>query len=616
MPITLKRMLVQGPGREDAEVVFAPDHSLVRGPSDTGKSYIRSSLWYALGGDQLPKAFPQNEGYDRLVLEFEHEGDPYTIMRGLSGGSTAIYVSAYPPPAGAPALDDDVGELLIELSGAKGLLTLRSRSKRGAMTGGDLRHWFLQSQTDVISEKPTTGENFSDRPKHQAAFHVFLTGRDDSAYILGQSKAELERAAARVSVLEEMLANAKALIPPGAKRSDAEDSLARVDETLAVLTLQYNERAEKLRDLRTSITNKASALRTAEVQANNSASLIARFSMLASKYQSDLGRLGAIDEGVAYFDSMESIACPLCGAPGTLHRHGELTSGREPARQRAAVISEAKKIVSLRDDLAKALETEQARFAVQTRVAEGLRADLVQLQENERRTLRQGELEFSANPQELALKRGELSALLGAFEAMERLQGQIIEQKAKKRTKPAKLERHALDSAQHVASYAKELLDAWGLGVGTVDLDTDECDLKIDGRGRLTFGAGMRALFRAALTIAVLKHAMEEKHPHLGFVVIDSPLKSYADASARRAEDDPDAPLETVRDRFYEWLATWSGPGQVIILENEAVPEAIKGALNLTEFFGKGAEKGQRAGFFPALPKPSPPDPEPQTNGL
>jgi hypothetical protein len=60
-------------------------------------------------------------------------------------------------------------------------------------------------------------------------------------------------------------------------------------------------------------------------------------------------------------------------------------------------------------------------------------------------------------------------------------------------------------------------------------LDVDACDLILDSRGRLHFGAGKRVIFLAALTIAVMDHAVGNGYPHLGFVVIDSPLKSYAD---------------------------------------------------------------------------------------
>lgn len=90
------------------------------------------------------------------------------------------------------------------------------------------------------------------------------------------------------------------------------------------------------------------------------------------------------------------------------------------------------------------------------------------------------------------------------------------------------------------------------------------------GELRLDFGAGKRAVFLAALTIAVMAHSVEAKHPHLGFVVIDSPLKSYADPKSKEQRD---VAASTVTDQFYLWLSRWSGSGQVVILENQDIKE-------------------------------------------
>jgi hypothetical protein len=605
MAIRLKRLLARGPGRPDAEVSFAADHSLVRGPSDTGKSYIRSSLWYTLGGDQIPKGFPQSEGYDVLILEFESVGDQYTVMRSLAGGDAVTFKAPYPPPIEANPLEENLGQLLVELSGAKGLMTLRTKSRKGPMTGGDLRHWFLQSQTDVISEKPTTGEDFTKRTQRAAAFHVFLTGTDDSAYVLGPTKAEKERAAARLSVAQEMLARVKSLLPNELKKEEVIDSMSRVDETLAALTLQYNERAAKLRDVRRAITSKAEQLRAIDAKANNSSSMVSRFQLLREKYESDLARLGAINEGVAYFEALDPIDCPLCGSPAATHAHGHLTSPRVAASQRAAVSSEARKIGFLKNDLSAAVQAEEARLHDLSREAASLRTELDALTTEERRALQQGKVEFSADPSELAHRRSELSSQLDQFEESERLEREIAEMRMNRRTKPASIERYALQASLDVGAHAKQLLHDWGIETTFVQVDTQECDLRIDGRDRSSYGAGMRALFRAALTIAMLKHAMERGNPHLGVVVIDSPLKSYADPHAKRTAQDGDAPLATVRDRFYKWLASWKGPGQIVILENEQVGPEIASQLNMTEFFGTTAEEGQRVGFFPPLGKSS-----------
>ncbi|MDP1335017.1 hypothetical protein Q6252_28475, partial [Klebsiella pneumoniae] len=85
-------------------------------------------------------------------------------------------------------------------------------------------------------------------------------------------------------------------------------------------------------------------------------------------------------------------------------------------------------------------------------------------------------------------------------------------------------------------------------------------DLMIDGRRRLSYGAGKRGIFLSAMFIALMQHALKEGHPHLGTVVLDSPLKAYAQKQS--TDTDRDVAIATVNDRFYSWLSRFEGPGQ------------------------------------------------------
>src|SRR6202012_5460781 len=154
MAITLKRLVATGLGVPDAQILFHSARTLIRGPRDTGKSYIRDCLWYLLGGDKHPKILPEDEGYTSLALEFTSGESSYRIERALRGGGAAILetkAAADGLPREVP-LEVDEGELLVSLSGAADRKILRSTSEKGSVTGGDLRHWFLLSQPNMISE--------------------------------------------------------------------------------------------------------------------------------------------------------------------------------------------------------------------------------------------------------------------------------------------------------------------------------------------------------------------------------------------------------------------------------------------------------------------------------
>lgn len=58
-----------------------------------------------------------------------------------------------------------------------------------------------------------------------------------------------------------------------------------------------------------------------------------------------------------------------------------------------------------------------------------------------------------------------------------------------------------------------------------------------------------------------------------------------------------DVPLATVNERFYSWLSKWSGPGQIIVLENEAVEPVVAEVLQAIEFTDDYSEG--RQGFYP-----------------
>jgi hypothetical protein len=70
--------------------------------------------------------------------------------------------------------------------------------------------------------------------------------------------------------------------------------------------------------------------------------------------------------------------------------------------------------------------------------------------------------------------------------------------------------------------------------------------------------------------------------PHLGFVVIDSPLLAYF-----KPEGDDDRALQgtDLKDRFYRYLVEHhSVDSQVIIVENQHPPESVEDRLKMTVF--------------------------------
>jgi hypothetical protein len=593
--ITLRRLQSIGPDLPVAELKFHPKRFLIRGPSETGKSYIRDCLWYLLGGDKLPKTFPLAEGYQELRLGFTCGEDEYEVRRGLMGGAAAVYLR----PTGIEeqlfdAIDQDIGELLVELSGAGGKQILRSMSDRGPVTGDDVRHWSLLSQTAILSEEPTSGSGFG-IPKRVASFNLFLSGNDDTAIQLRKSSAEVERIKGQLSSAEDALRRIQVGLPSDAVRKDVADALDRVDDVLSAMTSQYEARAGKLRDLRRDVADKTDRLSAATNGRNHSRSMIGRFGLLEQKYANDLQRLGATAEGIAFFQELPEVTCPLCGTPTEDQVDPDDLRPSAPNRYRVAISAEVEKIKNLRHGLLGALTHEQQRFATLKQEVEDICSDLSVLQHQESIIVNGARIEFSADPKSLALRRSELSAQLAIFDEMERLTAEIERLKKSKVRPRVQVNRDGGTSGRAVADLSSAFLKAWGFtDIENIALDAEQCDLLVNDRARLSYGAGRRALYLTALTIALMEHALEKGHPHLGTVVIDSPLKAYADPNS----DEPkDVPLGTVTDKFYAWLADWDGLGQIIVLENEKLNAQTARVLAAEEFSGVPGQG--RAGFYP-----------------
>lgn len=596
MGIVLTSLSVHGPDREVAEVTFQPKRRLIRGPSETGKSYIYDCLWYMLGGDDHPETFPLTQGYQEFRLRFTAHGDEYEVRRGVSGGGTAIY---WRPQGNAEEqafehLDEDLGRLLVTLSGASGKQILRNQSKRGAVTGDDLRHWSLWSQSDIPAKQPCVGTGQA-APKHEASFHLFLTGNDDSGIQLRKSQTEAERARGELQAAEAALARIQTLMPANLKREEVAESLERVDTTLSAMTSQYDARASTLKELRKQIADSSDDLRRVENERNHAQSMIDRFELLDKKYTNDLARLGGTSEGVAFFLALSVVDCPLCGTPAESQVDPNDLRSRTPSRYRTAIAAEVEKIQALRIGLLAALQHERGRYQVCRTRAEELAGNLNELQNREAMVLRNTRVEFTADPKSLALRRSELAAQLSNFDEIQYLTTEIDRLKKATVRKRITVTRQGGTFGREVANRAKELLNSWGFSaIENIALDDEACDLRIDDRTRLSYGAGVRGLYLSSLMVAFMEHALEKGHPHLGVVVLDSPLKTYADPESAEEHEVPPA---TVIDRFYEWLSTWRGLGQVIVLENEPIkPETATTLepITFTRVRGKG-----RYGFYP-----------------
>lgn len=602
MAIVLKHLSVHGPDRLPAVVSFDGHRTLIRGPSDTGKSHIWDCIWFLLGGTGIPEQFPESEGYDSLELAFLHNQYEYLVCKAMAGGAARVLVRrnenwvANGAPNPPEDVEQDLGELLVKLSGAEGKQVLHTRSKKGSITGDDLRHWALLSQPGMISRDATKGKGHGS-DKRVSSYSLFLTGLDDSAVELYKSSSLKDQAKGKLAVAEAEFARLQSLIPADTDRPSAVAALERIDERLDMFSTQLQARSAVLKELRQKIAAEANALSIATTQLASSTTMRERFAMLDLKYSSDLARLGATDESIAFFQALDETPCPLCGTPVEHHVDPSNLNPRAPAKYRAAIVAEAEKVRELQRGLQPSLAHEQTRIATATADMHRLTASLKKLEDQEALVLRAAGQEFDEDPRELAEAHTRFSSVIDAFDESDRLKGEIARLEQETKQKRTALVRNVGSHGEVVGELARQMLNDWGFtSIKSVYVDPAACDLVIDGRRRLSYGAGKRGLFLSAMSIALMQHALKEDHPHLGVVVLDSPLKAYAQKESAD-NTDRDIPTATVNASFYTWLSGFKGPGQIIVLENEAVDPVTAQALAAIEFTDDYARG--RQGFYP-----------------
>ena len=108
----------------------------------------------------------------------------------------------------------------------------------------------------------------------------------------------------------------------------------------------------------------------------------------------------------------------------------------------------------------------------------------------------------------------------------------------------------------------------------------------------------MRAITHAAFKVALLLYCRERNLPHPGFLFWILPLLTYRDPLRSRAgalsADEQEVSQTSLKDHFFEHLATHAQNSQFWIIENVDLPTTIHQIARVETFTGEagvGREK-------------------------
>lgn len=606
-------LIFRGPRKTPAVIEFGLGLNLVYGPSNTGKSSILDAIDFMFGRTRALKELPEHDGYEEIFLglNFTEDG-AYTLVRSLQGGNFTCFEGTH-----FERPDDQEGQILrpgdpskkmgsirdfilerLELSGKE--LKKNQRNEKERLTLRNLAPLLIVNERDIQREaSPYITEQYTSKTVDRSRLRFLLTGVDDSKLIPEEKEREVISRQARLQLLSEFIEESENQISRlgGGEnlREEMEDQLTRIvhsldreHEALSSSEAQYREALRARNELRSNFAEAEDRL--AEIS-----EMLARFSLLAKQYSTDLMRLENIREAGTLFFALPSENCPVCGAKPEFHDPTADCDGGTDAIV-AAAEGEQAKIRALQVELNDVVHTlEREKMEVEQRLPEV--QEFLRLASTALRNISPSVSAQRSRFSELLDKKSEVERNMNLFDNLDQLQKKQweIEQESLTEfteddaisslpTKPL------FDLSKCVASF----LDEWGLVANpVVYFDKDTSDFVINGKHRSSNGKGHRAITHAAATLGLLKLTEAKSLPHPGFVILDSPLLAYE----KPEDDDDDLSGTDVNLRFLKFLASWSST-QTIILENKkSVPPQFSEGDGVTRF--TKSETQGRYGFFP-----------------
>lgn len=623
--LRLRFLSFHGPNRDPAIIEFGAGLNVIYGASDTGKSFIVEALDFMLGGKGPLRDMTEREGYSRALLAVETlSGETFTISRSVDGSAFTLFDGLFSdalPTADGRGLaenhndkrDDNLSAFLLSKIGFE---HKRIRKNKAGVTNSlsfrNIARLVIVDEEEIIQKRtPLSDGNVTNDTSNASVFKLLLTGIDDSALVSATTLTpEKQSRGAQLDLLDQLIADYKSQVKeiagPPAQLSDQleklEVTMGGHAQQLAVTEGQYRDLAKRRRDLIARLDEGSNRL--TEIN-----SLLDRFELLDEHYSSDIDRLRSIEEAGTLFSALGASSCPLCGAAPEHHRQAEACDGDVDAiimASRAEIAKIEMRQAELLETISALTKEADASNKRLPRIESELHDISEQIEGITAPNLRQLRRSYG----ELADKRSEVKEALGLYRTLKDMEDRKARLEVEDLTEDGGGVSDAglpTGTADRFATLVLGLLRDWHFPhTDRAHYDPKTRDLVIDGKPRISYGKGLRAITYAAFVVGLLEYCRRNETNHPGFVVLDSPLLSYREPDG--AEDDMRG--SDLNSCFYEFLSKLPDDRQVIIVENTDPPAFVQSSPHAIKFTGNLAIG--RAGFFPALGNAAgPPDQDP-----
>lgn len=606
--LILKHLIFLGAHKKPAKISFDVGLNIIYGASETGKSFILESIDYMLGGKEL-RLISESEGYSQIILGIKViGGDSFTLVRGMNGGNFTVYEGLY------EAISDEIALL------GKTLLSKHRRGQENTISTYLLNKINFsnkyirknaQGVTNVATIRNLIPLSIVDEQKIQkqispihtgqvvsqtsefSLFNLLLSGIDDSRIQpIDTVDPSQQINESKIEIIQELISELLQQFSDGEpNEKELKDQLERLDSTLGEYNTDLNKNNNIFKNLsKELVVHRNNYIKIQERHAEIG-DLIQRFNLLNNHYVSDLERLEAIKEAGQLIEYYTDGNCSICGAEQQYHK----VSCDEDNLENIviAVEAEQQKIQKLQNELIFSIESLSNETVYQN--------NQLEICNNEINRIEAEIKGLNPSNETLQLKLAEIMEvkvnLMNSIRVIDQIK--VLRDKQNKLSPSEKTEDvgeilliQQIDKTNDFAKKVEAILQSWSIpNVNNVTFDSQRNDLIISSNPRRNRGKGMRSITHSAFTVGLLEFCKENDLPHLGFIVLDSPLLAYREPD----NEEDDLSNTDVNTKFYEYFLEWKDR-QIIVIENIDPPEQFK-VMKLAQLFSKSSL--DRYGFFP-----------------
>lgn len=616
--LVIKKLLLQGMGKADAFLNFDTGLNVVAGASDTGKSFAYECINYVLGASDIPEIPNEAIGYEWVLLELFDKSarQILTLKRSLLDTQKNNVYYFY---ADIAHLDNASFETLSCDSKAKNSLSSKllslckcsyrnilrncSKGETGAFTFRKFIYLMMMNETRIVQKNSPIFLGDTKRDKNStaevASFFTVLSGLDYEKYIKPESievkKAQIKGAIDELAVifgnLQKEITEAEGMLDNYVPQQVSE-VIKGIENSIKQQRIAV-EGFEK--DREKSLVQLGSMLRERGRITDN----LSKFKLLKKNYQSDIERLGFIEQSYDYTGQLSDVKCPICHttmkSPKENNEIYFIAIDKEKAKLNAHLID----LQGTIDDFEKELLEIENTIAKQQENIKSIEINLANQTGQISRALIEHERYQKIRDKALVIQNNK-KKLYDTQNRIQELNEKIDNTKAT--SNKVEVKKLSDELMEEFCKLIQGLLENWNFidmsCDNTVCFNKKDNDVIVKSKTKASYGKGARAIINSSFIITILLYCKQNGLPHPGFVVLDSPLTTYKEKDRRNNEKNEEV-SKSVKDSFFINLAKHSTDCQIIVFDNETPPEDLCG---ITYHYFTGNPDIDRTGFIPIMP--------------